>query len=158
MSPEPVPNPKDFEGHAPMISRTTERAATAPSSPSIQASQFATGERMMQDLDQKAGRGLTPDERGGRTIPDGGWFPGVEFVPDPVQPEQPDMVNHPAHYSGHPSGIECIEIVRHMGFNLGNAFKYIWRADLKGSSIQDLKKAVWYINDEIEKRERAEGA
>ena len=40
-----------------------------------------------------------------------------------------DVVNHPSHYTGHPSGIECIQITEHMGFNLGNALKYIWRCD-----------------------------
>ena len=64
-----------------------------------------------------------------------------------------DMVNHPHHYTEHPSGIECIEITRHMGFNLGNAIKYIWRADLKTDAIEDLRKAVWYLQDEISKRE-----
>lgn len=64
-----------------------------------------------------------------------------------------DAVNHPRHYNEHPSGIECIEIVRHMGFNLGNAFKYIWRADLKDDAIEDLRKAAFYIQDEITKRE-----
>lgn len=66
---------------------------------------------------------------------------------------KPDMVNHPPHYTNHPSGVECIQITRHMSFNLGNAVKYIWRADLKGQSIEDLKKAVFYINDEIKLRE-----
>lgn len=66
-----------------------------------------------------------------------------------------DPVNHPPHYNGHHSGIECIEIVRHMGFNLGNATKYIWRADLKNDALEDLRKAAWYIADEIAKRERA---
>jgi hypothetical protein len=65
-----------------------------------------------------------------------------------------DPVNHPKHYTAHPSGIECIEITRHMGFNLGNAMKYIWRADLKDNAIEDLEKAVWYIRDEIEKRKK----
>lgn len=64
-----------------------------------------------------------------------------------------DPVNHPAHYTRHPSGVECIDITRHMGFNLGNAMKYIWRADLKGSAIEDLRKAVFYLEDEIAKRE-----
>lgn len=68
-------------------------------------------------------------------------------------PKKHDMVNHPPHYTSHPSGIECIEITRHMGFNLGNAMKYVWRADLK-NGIEDLKKAEWYIKDEIKKRER----
>ncbi len=65
-----------------------------------------------------------------------------------------DPVNHPKHYTNHPSGVECIEITRHMGFNLGNAMKYIWRADLKNNAIEDLEKAVWYINDEIQKRKK----
>ena len=65
-----------------------------------------------------------------------------------------DMVNHPLHYNKHPSGIECIEITRHMRFNLGNAMKYIWRADLKQDALEDLHKAVFYINDEIKKREQ----
>lgn len=64
-----------------------------------------------------------------------------------------DPVNHPEHYNEHPSGIECIEVTRHMGFNLGNAIKYIWRADLKHNAVEDLKKAVWYLQDEIKKRE-----
>ena len=64
-----------------------------------------------------------------------------------------DPVNHPAHYTGHPSGIECIEITRHMSFNLGNALKYIWRADHKGNALEDLKKARWYLDDEINRRE-----
>lgn len=65
-----------------------------------------------------------------------------------------DPVNHPKHYTNHPSGIECIEITRHMGFNLGNAMKYIWRADLKNDAIEDLEKAVWYLKDEIQKRKK----
>lgn len=63
-----------------------------------------------------------------------------------------EAVNHPVHYTSHPSGIECIQITEHMGFNLGNAIKYIWRADLKGNGIQDLQKARWYIDREIARR------
>lgn len=62
-----------------------------------------------------------------------------------------DAVNHPQHYIAHPSGVECITITEHMGFNLGNAIKYIWRAALKGNAVEDLKKAVWYIQREIDK-------
>lgn len=62
-----------------------------------------------------------------------------------------DNVNHPKHYKEHPSGVECIQITEHMGFSLGNAIKYIWRADLK-NGIEDLEKAVWYLNREIQKR------
>jgi hypothetical protein len=64
-----------------------------------------------------------------------------------------DPVNQPAHYRAHPSGIECIQVTEHMGFNIGNAVKYLWRCDLKNDAIEDLKKAVWYINREIAKRE-----
>lgn len=64
------------------------------------------------------------------------------------------MVNHPPHYKAHPSGVECITITEHMGFNLGNAIKYIWRADLKGLATQDLEKAVWCVNREIARRKK----
>lgn len=63
-------------------------------------------------------------------------------------------VNRPKHYTQHPSGVECIQITEHMCFSLGNAIKYIWRADLKGNNIEDLEKAAWYINREIEKRKQ----
>jgi hypothetical protein len=66
---------------------------------------------------------------------------------------EPDMVNHPPHYGQHPLGIECIDVVEYFNFNLGNAIKYIWREGLKENSIQDLQKAVWYINREIARRE-----
>lgn len=65
-----------------------------------------------------------------------------------------DPVNHPKHYTGHPSGIECIEVAEHMGFCLGNVIKYCWRADLKNDALEDLKKARWYLDREISKRER----
>lgn len=63
-----------------------------------------------------------------------------------------DPVNHPQHYTSHPSGVECLTITRHMGFNLGSAMKYIWRADLKGNAVEDLRKAAFYICDEIARR------
>lgn len=66
-----------------------------------------------------------------------------------------DNVNNPKHYNSHPSGIECIDIVRHMNFNRGNAIKYIWRAGDKGNEIEDLKKALWYIQDELKRLENA---
>ena len=67
-----------------------------------------------------------------------------------------DSIN-PSHYKSHPSGIECIQITEHMGFTLGNAMKYIWRADLKhdDGGIEDLKKAQWYIDRELKKRTKA---
>ena len=65
-----------------------------------------------------------------------------------------DPVN-PPHYKAHPSGVECIAIVEHMGFNLGNAVKYIWRADEKGNAIEDLRKAAWYVVREIQRREKS---
>jgi hypothetical protein len=63
-----------------------------------------------------------------------------------------DPVDHPKHYTSHPSGVEAIQITEHMGFCLGNAMKYIWRADLKEDAIEDLRKARWYIDREIQKR------
>lgn len=68
-----------------------------------------------------------------------------------------DPVNHPKHYTAHPSGVECIQITEHMGFNLGNAVKYIWRNGLKDQvpNHEDLRKAIWYINREIERIDRS---
>lgn len=68
-----------------------------------------------------------------------------------------DNINHPSHYTSHPSGIECIDIAEHHGFCIGNAIKYLWRAGLKSEDgiskkekqIEDLKKAIWYIKREI---------
>ena len=74
----------------------------------------------------------------------------MENSDEPVAPRDP--VNHPAHYMGHPSGVECIQITEHMGFNLGNAVKYIWRADEKGDAVENLRKARWYLDREIARR------
>lgn len=63
-----------------------------------------------------------------------------------------DDVNHPRHYTSHPSGVECIQVTEHMTFNLGNVVKYLWRADYKGARVPDLEKAAWYLAREIAKR------
>ena len=72
-----------------------------------------------------------------------------------------DPVNHPPHYNAIPAkcecgrGIECIQITEHMDFLTGNAMKYLYRHEHKGSPIQDLEKAVWYIQRKIEKLREA---
>jgi hypothetical protein len=60
-----------------------------------------------------------------------------------------DPVNHPSHYTNHPSGVECIQVTEHKNFCVGNAIKYLWRAGEKGDYVEDLQKAIWYINREI---------
>lgn len=60
-----------------------------------------------------------------------------------------DSVEHPAHYTSHPSGVECITVTEAFNFNIGNAVKYLWRAGLKGDAMEDLRKAEWYIRREI---------
>lgn len=55
-------------------------------------------------------------------------------------------VEHPKHYNSHPSGIECLDIVERMPFCLGNAVKYLWRADLKGKRSEDVQKALFYLD------------
>lgn len=84
-------------------------------------------------------------------------------------PPKPEAVNHPDHYNslpavcsecGHP--IECIDVVRHKDFNTGNAMKYIWRAgfkhgidkDPREAAIEDLRKAIFYLEDEIKLLEK----
>ena len=68
-------------------------------------------------------------------------------------PRKCEAVDHPPHYNAHPSGVECIAIVEHFGFNVGNAIKYLWRADHKDAPIEDLRKAAWYVAREIERRQ-----
>lgn len=71
-----------------------------------------------------------------------------------------DSVNHPSHYHSEywhskcGKTVECIDIVRHMDFSLGNAVKYIWRAGKKDDELEDLRKANWYIADRICELER----
>ena len=67
-----------------------------------------------------------------------------------------DPVNHPRHYLAHPSGIECITIIQHMNFCLGNAVKYIWRCGEKGNQVQDLRKAIQYLEYEIKRLDALE--
>ncbi len=66
-----------------------------------------------------------------------------------------DPVNHPKHYTSHPSGVECIQVTEHMNFCVGNAMKYIWRAGDKGNYRQDIEKAIWYLNRELERYEKS---
>lgn len=103
----------------------------------------------------------------GVIVDDGGsekWLPVAGLGHAPFCPNAKvfdDAVNHPKHYTSHPSGVECIDIVEHMTFNLGNVVKYLWRAGLKGSepTLRELEKARWYLDREIEKlrKERADG-
>ena len=64
-----------------------------------------------------------------------------------------DPVNHPSHYNWLP--VEVIDITEHLNFSMGNAVKYILRADHKGNPIQDLEKAQWYITRELERRRKS---
>ena len=75
----------------------------------------------------------------------------------PVNVSGYEYVNHPKHYNKHPSGVECIDIIEHFSFPIGTVIKYLWRAGLKpgDSTLQDLKKAAWYLTREIERLEKA---
>lgn len=68
-----------------------------------------------------------------------------------------DPVNHPNHYNWHPTGVECIDIIRPFTYNRGTAIAYIWRAGRKPNcdEIEDLKKAVFHLQDEIKSLEKA---
>lgn len=88
----------------------------------------------------------------------GAYYQEVETRMHPLSSAVPkpnhDPVHHPSHYTSNPSGVECIEITRHLNFNLGNAVKYIWRCGLKEGEdeIQGLEKAIWYLQDEVRRR------
>ena len=80
----------------------------------------------------------------------------------PAETPQTDRVNRPSHYTSHPSGVECITITEHYDFCVGNAIKYLWGCGLKveegmtpkDKEIEDLKKAVYYINRKINNLEK----
>lgn len=75
-----------------------------------------------------------------------------DIIAESLAKNQDEVVNHPKHYTQHPSGVECIQITEHLNFCLGNAIKYIWRAGLKADDpVQDLKKARFYIEREIKR-------
>ncbi len=59
-----------------------------------------------------------------------------------------DLINHPRHYNSYPD-VEVIDITKHMNFCRGNIVKYVARAAFKGTELQDLEKALWYLNTEI---------
>lgn len=75
---------------------------------------------------------------------DTAYPPGDYNVPKPKQ----STVDHPPHYRNSPSGVECIDVVEWMPFNIGNAVKYLWRAPYKGGD-EDYRKAIWYIQREL---------
>jgi hypothetical protein len=64
-----------------------------------------------------------------------------------------DQVNHPTHYTSHPSGVEAIQITEFMSFCLGNVIKYVMRADYKTDRLEDLQKARWYLDREISREQ-----
>lgn len=59
----------------------------------------------------------------------------------------PRGVNHPAHYNQHPSGVECIDLIRGLNFDIASAVKYVMRRGGKGDIHKDLDKALWYLRD-----------
>lgn len=62
-----------------------------------------------------------------------------------------DLINHPPHYTSDASGVECIDVAEHWPYNRGCALKYLWRCELKGDPVENLKKARWYLDREIER-------
>lgn len=68
-----------------------------------------------------------------------------------------EAVNHPRHYASHPSGVECISIIQWFPFNIGTAIKYLWRCGLKpgADEVEDLRKAIFYIEQEIRRKQFA---
>lgn len=72
-------------------------------------------------------------------------------VQDRALPTDYEHVDHPKHYGQHPSGVECIDLAEVLSFNIGSAFKYVYRRSSKANTVQDLEKARWYIVREIER-------
>ena len=83
--------------------------------------------------------------------------PPEDWEKDFPVPEPTDAVDHPAHYGGADNPYEAIKVIEawNLGFNLGNAVKYISRHEHKGTALEDLKKAKWYLEREIQGLEGA---
>ncbi len=98
--------------------------------------------------------GFWEEINGAGTVVESYHVPGRRKIAVPSEVED-DPVNRPFHYTSHPSGVECITITQHHNFCIGNAMKYLWRQGLKRGSpaVQDLRKAVWYIEQEIRRLE-----
>ncbi|WP_327294433.1 DUF3310 domain-containing protein [Streptomyces sp. NBC_01197] len=141
-------------------------------------SEFSVGDRVVVTSDESTvmgQRGVISelDDFGVKLILDGGeyWWTDIFFLtleseyevlsapPLSVETEvakRPDVVNHPSHYTSHPSGIECKDIVGHYPFFVGSAIKYLWRAGLKTEdAVTDLRKAIQNIEFEIERLENS---
>ena len=73
-----------------------------------------------------------------------------------MEEPQADNVNHPAHYKV--GGIETIDFIeaKRLDYNLGNVVKYVTRADYKGNKLEDLQKALWYLNRAVDKATKGE--
>lgn len=78
----------------------------------------------------------------------------VTYAETTARAPEPEMVNHPSHYGGD-SRYEVIKVIEahKLNFNMGNAVAYVLRADHKNRAVEDLRKAVWYLNREITLRE-----
>jgi hypothetical protein len=105
--------------------------------------------------------GILPNE----TFPFEVTFPGgnslsfseVEISTVEDGGQEDDDVNHPSHYTWLPNGLEVIDVTENLNFNLGNAVKYVLRANHKHDQpLTDLRKAVWYITREIQRMEAAQ--
>jgi hypothetical protein len=115
------------------------------------AIKFATEQELNHLAELARGYGLY------NKFPNNGHLPEItysDFIAS-LQPteQQPDMVNHPPHYTV--NGIEVIDVIENykLNYRLGNVVKYVLRSDLKGNRLQDLKKALWYLQREIDKTE-----
>ena len=60
-----------------------------------------------------------------------------------------DPVNNPAHYTQHPSGIECYEITQHLNAPIAQVIQYVWRSEDKDNPKEDLQKAIWWLECEL---------
>ena len=80
----------------------------------------------------------------------------MPISPEPVN-EKYEKVNHPKHYNSHPSGVECVDIIKYMDTPTGNVIKYLWRLGLKPEEgytqfekdLEDAEKARWWIDIKI---------
>lgn len=79
---------------------------------------------------------------------------GKPFITSAINPSHYKALDAYCSNKGCQQLIQCIDVTRNMNFNIGNVVKYLWRADHKGNRQEQLKKAHWYLRDEIRKQEQ----
>jgi hypothetical protein len=142
-----------IEGQAPGYKAFKEVADREENRRKAYLASLAADEELEEYRKEHSGEAYNEDEYQGLVNRVREAVKGIEVDLDAPEEQEYDNVEYPKHYNSHPSGIACIDITEHMNFCIGNAIKYLFRHEYKGG-VEDLKKAKWYIEREIDRLKR----